>query len=128
MGKNLQKFNRVSATVLSYLYNRFPAKSQFNPTKLINECDDFVDHCMTWLADEGLIRFSEVQSGMYIDCALTMNGLAVLEGADSVGQTVIQKIKACQSNHCFNCLVLPPDRELDCSYTHPEQLDQFEQG
>jgi len=104
MQANVLKFNEVAITTLTYLYNRFPAKSELKlPDLFFGDTANFAEHVITWLSDEKLIRFSEYRGESFHDCVLTAKGLAHLQSMACEEQqtTVIKKLKSSQDNGCF---------------------------
>jgi len=106
MQTNVLRFNETAITTLSYLYNRFPAKSELKlPDLFFGDMGNFAEHVITWLSEEQLIRYSEYQGESFHDCILTAKGLAHLQSVvdDEQKITVIKKLKDCQENACFRC-------------------------
>jgi hypothetical protein len=106
--ENIKVFNEHTAIILSHLYDKFPKPSAMELHKLVDgeiipdemyvcEKTDFANCAVKWLADEGFIKVSGGNFGVYHQCILTSKGLSALSSVpDSLGgkDTVISKIKA----------------------------------
>jgi len=81
--KNIEKFNKLTAQILTTLYENFPRKIDLEPEKFDKNMDRegrlfFIDTVM-WLAENGYISYKSLDNyGNFFMTTLTEKGLMVL--------------------------------------------------
>ncbi len=88
---NVERFNLITLVLFDSLYNEFPKPLEIQPAKLGASAvpsdasyeDSFsfstlAEDAVTWLSEEGFIRYGGHDTGGFIDVRLTLKGLALL--------------------------------------------------
>lgn len=94
--KNIEKFNKLTAQILTTLYENFPRKINLSPDDfskdMTREDRLFFINTVMWLAENGYISYEFLDDyGNFINTVLTEKGFIVLpkiilEGKDEKGQ------------------------------------------
>lgn len=99
---NIDEFNRLTSTILVTLYDHFPHHSVIQANDFFENVDEKVFSCtdgtMTFLRDEGFIKFSDSagEGQIFIGVQLTLRGLELLNRSPESlkdHQTIVGKLR-----------------------------------
>ncbi len=83
---NIDKFNRLTAEILSKLYENFPRRIELEPDKdMDRENRLFFIDTIRWLSDNGYLTYQSFDNfGNFFDVVLTEKGLMVLNSKPDI--------------------------------------------
>lgn len=108
--EGVDRFNRITATLFSELYEQFPDPVDITTEALgvmavpegaeADEVDRYQSsaaHVIAWLSAEGLLRYQKAAYGAFLSVVLTMKALTILgsmpEAIRAAPETLIDRLK-----------------------------------